>query len=272
MNPVTAFFRRYPLHIFFAIAYATSFIGGYLAEAYPSDWWALFVYGPLIGAFIVTAVADGRSGLKAWLGRIVRWRVNLKWYAVAFLLPIAIQLVALGLNILMGAPVPTAAQFGSWPDYLMEFVFIFLFIGLAEEPGFRGFALDRLLKSYSPLVATLIIWVLHTIWHLPLFLNGSETLILVPIILAGSFVFTWIYRGSGASVLMVMIFHSMVNTCRQYFGGLLDEAGQERQLILMLAVYSAVVLFLVARNWADFNRRPAAEIGRTEADPGFAAD
>ncbi len=272
MSAVVSFFKRYPLPIFFAIAYATSFIGGYLAEAYPSDWWALFVYGPLIGAFVVTAIAGGRSGLKAWFSRIVRWRVNFKWYLVAFGLPIAIQAVALGLNILMGAPVPTAAQLGSWPDYLMEFVFIFLFIGLAEEPGFRGFALHRLLKSHSALVATLMIWVLHTIWHLPLFLNGSEGPILVPIILAGSFVFTWIYQGSGASVLMVMIFHSMVNTCQAYFGSLLDPAAQERQLVLMAAVYALVVLIIVIARWAAWTRKPGVAGGAMMADPRLATD
>jgi membrane protease YdiL (CAAX protease family) len=272
MNPITSFVKHYPLAIFFAIAYITSFVGGYLAEVYPSDIWAIFVYGPMIGAFVVTAIAEGRDGLRVWFGRIFRWRVGIQWYIVAFFLPLVIQLIALGLNVLIGAPLPTAAQWGSWPNYLMEFVFIFLFIGVAEEPGFRGFALDRLLKSHSALTATLMIWALHTIWHLPLFLNGSETLILIPIILAGSFVFTWIYQGTGGSVFLVMIFHAMVNTGRFYFSSLLNEAGQERQLILMLAVYSAFVIILVVKNWANLSRQPEFETESVTADPQLAAN
>ena len=272
MNSITLFVKRYPLPIFFAIAYITSFVGGYLDYFYPSGIWAIFVYGPIIGALVVTAVTQGRSGLRAWFGRIFRWRVGVQWYIVAFFLPIAIQLIALGLNLLMGAPMPNAAQWGRWPDYLMEFVFIFLFIGVAEEPGFRGFALDRLLKFHSALMATLMIWVLHTIWHLPLLLNGSETLLLIPIILAGSFVFTWIYQGTGNSVLLVMIFHAVVNSSQAYFGSLFAGVEQERQLILMTAVYAAFVVVLVVKNWANFSRQPEIKAESPTAEPQLVAN
>lgn len=43
MSTNASFFRRYPLVIFFAIAYATSFIGGYLSEKHSSNRWAEFV-------------------------------------------------------------------------------------------------------------------------------------------------------------------------------------------------------------------------------------
>ena len=39
---------------------------------------------------------------------------------------------------------------------------------LGEEPGWRGFALPTLQTQYSPLLATLILAVLVTVWHLPL--------------------------------------------------------------------------------------------------------
>ena len=72
MNLITLI-KRFPLVTFFIIAYATSFVGGYLSERSPSDWWALFVYGPFIGAFIVISANQGREGLKEWFSRIVRW-------------------------------------------------------------------------------------------------------------------------------------------------------------------------------------------------------
>ena len=51
----------------------------------------------------------------------------------------------------------------------MRFVFIFLWIGLGEEPGWRGFVLPRLLVGRSALSAALILGVIHAVWHLPLF-------------------------------------------------------------------------------------------------------
>ncbi|GMA86918.1 hypothetical protein GCM10025868_21680 [Angustibacter aerolatus] len=36
--------------------------------------------GPLTAAFTVTAIADGRPGLRHWGARLVRWRVGWRWY------------------------------------------------------------------------------------------------------------------------------------------------------------------------------------------------
>lgn len=36
--------------------------------------------GPILSAFIVTAVADGRAGLRRWTGRLNRWKASRRWY------------------------------------------------------------------------------------------------------------------------------------------------------------------------------------------------
>jgi hypothetical protein len=41
--------------------------------------------GPIAAALFVTAVADGRAGLRHWVGRMWRWRVRWHWYAVTLL-------------------------------------------------------------------------------------------------------------------------------------------------------------------------------------------
>jgi membrane protease YdiL (CAAX protease family) len=245
---------RYPLVAFFTIAYATSFIGGYLSEIYPSDWWALFVYGPFIGGFIITAIAGGGRGLKAWFGRIGRWRVGLRWYAVILLLPVGLQLIALGLNRLLGGALAPDPQL---PALVPEFMMWLLFIGLAEEPGFRGFALPRLLAGRSALSASLILGVLHTIWHLPLFVSGSESPLIIAVILSGAVFFTWIFLHTRGSVFIAMLYHAAVNTVQVYFMALLAGPAATQQLTLLAIVYVATALLLVALTGPTLTRRPA---------------
>jgi hypothetical protein len=257
MDRVSAVVKLSPLAAFFGIAYATSFAGGYLSQRYPSDGWAVFVYGPFLAGLVVTAVDEGRDGLKVWLGRIVRWRVGRRWYAVALLLPVLLRLIAFGLNLLFGAAVPAATPPGGLPALIPEFLFILLFIGLAEEPGFRGFALQRLVAGRTALAASLILGVLVTLWHGPLFVSGSEPLTIVPVILAGSVLLAWVYLGTGGSVLLTMLMHASVNTANGYFSALFSGAELARQTALLAVVYVAAALILVAVTGPQLVRRPA---------------
>ncbi|MCC6627971.1 MAG: CPBP family intramembrane metalloprotease [Chloroflexi bacterium] len=248
MPPLVAAIKRYPLVTFFAIAYATSFAGGALVVAYPSDWWALLVYGPCIGALIVTAIIAGRAGVRDWLSRIGRWRVGPQWYLVALGLPVLLRLIAMGVTVLLGAPAPTLAQLSAWPGVVApEFLLGFLFLGLAEEPGFRGFALPRLLVGRTAVAASLMLGVLHAVWHLPLFISGDSPLAIIPIIISGAILFTWLYNHTRGSVLLAMLMHASVHSQVAYFDSLFTGEQAARQTLVLAAVYvaAALILFLI---------------------------
>ena len=172
--------------------------------------------GPLIAGIIVTAIISGRSGLREFFGRIVRWRVGAKWYALTFATPILICLVAIGFVPLFssGSPVsgPSVAKFRELPE---RFLFILLFVGLGEEPGWRGFALPQLQIKRSPLVASLILAPIWALWHLPLMGNEFPFPIVAPFVLSvfgGTLMLTWIFNRTNGSVLMTMLFHATLNT------------------------------------------------------------
>jgi hypothetical protein len=87
---------------------------------------------------------------------------------------------------------------------------------LGEDPGWRGFALPGLQGfGYSPLLATVILAVLISGWHLPLFFmedGGLPMSIVVSGILttvAVTFWYTWIFNHTGGSVLLVILAHSV---------------------------------------------------------------
>jgi len=204
---------RHQLVIFFGLAFVFSWYPWLIALARgktsgPNP------LGPLIAALVVAGIAEGWPGVRDLLGRIVRGRFGLRWYAFIFGLPILICALAAGITTLFGTTVawPAAAALRELPD---RFLFIFLFIGLGEEPGWRGFALPRLQKQHSPLVASLILAPIWALWHLPLMGNEFAPAIIPAFLislLGGTLIQTWLFNRSKGSVFAQMLFHATVNT------------------------------------------------------------
>ena len=88
---------------------------------------------------------------------------------------------------------------------------------LWEEIGWRGFALPRLQKRFSPLVASLVLGFLWSLWHLALVLNPIEEMAALPIwanlpyTLALSILYTWLYNHARGNLSVVSLFHAMTN-------------------------------------------------------------
>ena len=140
-NGLIRFVRQNQLAVFVVLAYALS-------------WWAWIWYrldpvnvdapilpiGPLLAALIVLAMVGGWPAIRELLRKIVHWRVGWKWYAVALLLPVGLTLSAFAINLLVGAQRVAGNEIPDAGQMAARFVFIFLLIGLGEEPGWRGFA------------------------------------------------------------------------------------------------------------------------------------
>jgi membrane protease YdiL (CAAX protease family) len=170
--------------------------------------------GPFVAALMVTGLVEGWPGIRSLLGRIVRARIGLRWYAVIFGLPVVLCALAMAIMTALGqvASPPTADAWRELPD---RFLFIFLFIGLGEEPGWRGFALPRLQRQHSPLIASLILAPIWALWHLPL-MGNEFPLAVIPAflisLLAGTIIQTWLFNRTKGSVFAQMLFHATVNT------------------------------------------------------------
>jgi membrane protease YdiL (CAAX protease family) len=242
MNPITSFIKRHPLVTFFVLAYAFSW-WPWLLSGVP-----LFPWGPMVAALILTAVINGRAGLKALLSRVVQWRVNLRWYGVALLLPVALGLSAFGLNLLLGAPMPAAAQLPPLVAILQVLLAQLFFIQIGEELGWRGFALPRLLEGRSALAASLILGLLWLGWHLPAYATGTISAIFIPLPFITSFLFTWLYQHTHGSVLIAIMFHSMLNTVGAILYPLFTGVYLEQTLLLfvMANLLTAVAVVVIA--------------------------
>ena len=111
--------------------------------------------------------------------------------------------------------IPAIGVFGVWLAAIVG--------GVGEETGWRGFALPQLQSRCGPLVASLIIVPMWAFWHAPYFAVLSTYRGLGPMQYAGfvfgmgcgSVVLTWLYNRSGASILVVAVWHGTFNM----FGG-----------------------------------------------------
>ncbi|MFF7900222.1 CPBP family intramembrane glutamic endopeptidase [Streptomyces sp. NPDC007920] len=192
----------------FPVVLGTTQLVGVLPGAY---------LGPIVSALVVTAVAGGRPGLRSWVGRITKWRVGWRWYAgivvaVPAVLTLATTVLSSRLPVLPAATVLLALL----PGLILQMVTT----GLAEEPGWRDFAMPRLQHKYGPFLGTLVLGPLWGVWHLPLFLtewggwpdvHWSAPVEFIAATTAFSFVMTWVFNHTGQSLLPAMLLHTSVN-------------------------------------------------------------
>ena len=236
-----AFVKQHRLVTFFVLAYALSWYPWILAlvrgrTSGPNP------LGPLVAGIIVTAIVYGRPGLREYFARLVRWRVGVRWYAIVLGLPLLLCLIAAATSLwLTNSQLQSlsAEQLRELPD---KFIFILLFIGLGEEPGWRGFALPQLQMKNSPLKASLILAPLWALWHLPLIGNEFPWPIVPAFLLSvlgATLLLTWLSNGTKGSVLLCMIFHAATNTLG---AGLIFPLFSGGTLLLLWWIYAVVCL------------------------------
>jgi membrane protease YdiL (CAAX protease family) len=201
--------RRHPVVTFFLLACALSW------AAIP--WGSFFAPGVLVSALLVVASTEGRPGLRAMGSRLIRWRVSWVWYALALAVPLIVKFGALGLNTGRGAPVPHVAELDVWYAVPMAIAINIvnpLFAQLPEESSFRGWAQPQLQRLRTPLVATALMAVGVTIWHVPLFFMpqfGSSPIEALATI-AVTFWYAWLFNHASGSALITLIAHATEGT------------------------------------------------------------
>ncbi len=262
-----SFVQRYPVFTFAALAYAFTWSvqlpllvsrRGWMPLEVSEHWEVLAAFGPFLAAVLVVHWLEGGAGLRRLLAGITHWRVGARaWFAGA-LTPFA---------LLFGAVLVTRLTSGAWPDVAAldastlatagGWVALFLVSGLAqglgEEPGWRGFMLPKLRERHGRLVATLLLWPVWFLWHLPAFLGRPEFGLAQFVafglgVLCAAIWLTWLMEFTG-SLLMAVVWHLCINVAR---GIALAFSPQMFLTISTLVMVGAVIILVV---WAVRARR-----------------
>ncbi|MDQ3866355.1 MAG: CPBP family intramembrane metalloprotease [Actinomycetota bacterium] len=250
--------RLRPLVWFFLLAFALSWSPSVVLLVTGSGP-PILGFGPFLAAVAVLALTVGKPGVKALFRSMVKWRVGLRWWAAAILVPILLTTVATVLNVAIGAPAPSSEELSRWPDALLTALLILCvpFIGGAwEEPGWRGYALPRLLASLSPMVGSLVLGVVWAAWHTPLFLTGDQHWSDLVLVVFAAVVFTWLFQNALGSVLIAMVLHATNNAVSgEYFSQMFSGADSVRQSWLLVLVWG-IAAALVASFARGFGHTP----------------
>ena len=238
-------------------------------NAQPWTVWIVTIIGswmPSLSAAIVVRATQGPEAAVDLFARLVRFKLPARWY-LASLIPLGVvALAVLGYRLSGGAPEGSAPlTFTVWFNLLV----INLLTGpTGEEPGWRGFALPRLLERYSPLKAGLVLGLMWSFWHLGLWLVASGysgTILLIYIleftvtIVALNLLMVWIYQHVPYSLTPMVVTHFIFNFgVSLVFPGALG-LGAKLPLFGWLAGAFVLVAVIV---WGLPSRQPAGYAGK----------
>jgi hypothetical protein len=105
----------------------------------------------------------------------------------------------------------------------------------------------------SRLLASLLLWVIIVVWHLPLFVYDKIPLADVAMMFGAVIVFNWLYYAANRNIFVIMVSHAMNNAVGGEFfspmfsGAAADQLGWMRALVW--GVVALAVILLARPSW-----------------------
>ncbi len=260
--------RRYPISSFALLACLFGWLPYELAAFGLGSNPENLPLGPAMAALVVTS-CQGQEHLRAWGRSLRRWGASPWLYLLALGAPIVLHVSIVLVNHLLGAPLPTAAQLGAWPEIPVTFLAMMVLVGLGEEAGWTAFAAPVLLRRFGLLGALGVLAPVRILWHLPLMITGDMPIVLGILGNAGfQLIVLQMMRHRRGSWALAAVWHATLNA----FGGaffftMATGADRDRLSLLLGTIYAlagaaALLPYLVGRR----GHRRAAEVEEDLAD------
>lgn len=164
--------------------------------------------GPTAVAVAFASFFEGREGLRTLFRLGVRTMHRVPLGVVALGHIFVAHMIGSGALFAVGQ---YTAQHLAYPPLQFEHYAIAVIAPLGEEYGWRGYALPRLQRVTTPLNASVIIGVVWAAWHIPSsFMPGTSfymLLLFLPLMIAGSIIYSWLFNASGGSMLVIVLAH-----------------------------------------------------------------
>jgi membrane protease YdiL (CAAX protease family) len=263
--------------LFFLLTFALSWAMWYVAPSgirFPfgigGAVFLIGVFAPAIVALGLTARATGRAGVTRLLARISPASLDLRWYAFALAYMPVLKL---------SAAVISRIRYGTWPTFgdtplalIIGAIVVSTWVQAGEEIGWRGYALPRLASRVGLATASVILGVIWSVWHLPLFFipgsgsDGQSFPIYLLSVTAMSVAMAWLFWRTTGNLLVVMLMHAAINNTSGIVPARLAGAVQPFAFDgTPIAWWTVVLAWAVAVPMLVHMRR--ADISRLRDDP-----
>lgn len=216
------------------------------------------------GFALALAAREGRGAVRRLFHSLTIRPRQRRWY-LALLIPFVWASATVTIAVALGEP--TTGLFDKVFPAILIVPLVVLLPAFIEEFAWRGFVLPRLLSAMSPLIAALVLAVPWTLIHVFLFLPGQQYDFLaiwglVLSIFAYSVLLTWIYVGTGGSVLMTALVHAGLNGVAPIMAGVdADASWAIRNVLAALIALALVTIGGFGRDWSTRRATPQVEGG-----------
>lgn len=224
--------RTRPLTAFVLLAYGSTWLvmlplllqrRGLLATGLPEEYEAAAAFGPCFAAWCVLRANPHRPWLAEFGQSLRRWPRTPEglWLSVGS--PFAFLAAAVAFEAWRTGAWPALADIavrtlGNWAGVVDVVIVAGLLQSLGEEPGWRGFLLARLRERHPALRATLLLFPIWLMWHLPMFLSrpslGVGQFAGFALGILSAAVWLTAVRESTGSVPAAVIWHTLTNVTR----------------------------------------------------------
>lgn len=225
------FVHKYPIGSFFILAMVlgAGAIFFVVLGVIPVEMALSSVLSASIAGLVMTALLDGKDGLKLMLSRVLIWRVGIRYWLFSILILVPAILLGSLFNPLFNGDPISFSNIKPVFNFLPLFIVFFIVAGLGQELGWTGFLMPRLQARFAALISCVIRSILIGIWHLPLliysgfhpyafpdfpygvwivqkgFLIAFSAMLLL--ILPWSIFYTWLFNNTKGSLLLVAVLH-----------------------------------------------------------------
>lgn len=231
---------------------------------------ALGGFGPLLSALITTLIFNGRTVMVRFIRSGFQLKSNF-FAGIALLSPFFLLCTAAIIAAFQTGTFVDMSQggrSGEFPEMsaLAFFLYNFIFFGIGEEAGWRGFALPHLQRRFNALNSSLLLTVFWAIWHWPLFLYrpGYMNMDIAAIggwvfsLLTGSVLLTWLFNSSKGSIVVCALFHAAVDIA---FTNTISSERIVNLTGILITLYGIAVVIAFGPGQLSFRKRVVSVAG-----------
>lgn len=200
---------------------------------------SLGAFAPLSAALTLIVRRHGWKEGWRFFRQAFDFRAKLVYFLLALAVPLVVHAVAHYLaplfnlqvaDSLLGMVVPEGVS--PWLLVVPIFLFYLVLGGGQEEFGWRGYAQQPLQERFGVIPASLLIGMVWSVWHLPLWVMPGEAHAAYPFLAflvattSRAVVYALLYNASGQKLIIPLFYHAMDNMAVGFFPYLHMMAGK----------------------------------------------